>query len=85
MFQLSGERCSPLVGKANYDRPFMDHIGWEKENIYDRPFGKNYIAIEVNHDRPRSNTAPATNLRIYRKEKNVIFDFKQKHFKFRVG
>ena len=34
MFQLSGERCPPLVGKANYDRPFMDHIGWEKENIY---------------------------------------------------
>ena len=83
MFQISGEGCPPLVGKANYDRPFMDHIGWEKENIllknvcnkYDWLFGKNYIEIEVNHDRPRSNTPPATNLRIYRKEKEGNFRF----------
>ena len=34
MFQLFGEKCQPLVGRINYNRPFMDHIRWKKENIF---------------------------------------------------
>ena len=35
-----GEKCPPLVGQVNYDRPFMDHIGWEKDNISTKMKGK---------------------------------------------
>ena len=27
-----GEKCPPLVGRVNYDRPFMDHSGRYKDN-----------------------------------------------------
>ena len=34
MFQLFGEYCPPLVGKVNYDLPFMNQNGWKKDNIF---------------------------------------------------
>ena len=34
IFLVFGEKFPPLVVKVNYDRPFMDHILWEKENIF---------------------------------------------------
>ena len=53
MFPLFGEKYLLLVGKVNYDRPFMDHIGWKNTTVflknecmvtYDRPL--------VKYDRP---------------------------------
>ena len=34
-------KMSTFVGKVNYDRPFTDHNGWEKENIL--PKTKMYV------------------------------------------
>ena len=41
------------MGKVNYDRPFMDHIGWKKDNIFTENACKvNHYGPLVKYDRP---------------------------------
>ena len=37
---------STFVGKVNYDRPFMDHIGWKKDNSFTEKMNGRLITIE---------------------------------------
>ena len=47
MFPLFGYKCPSLVDKVNYDRPFMDHFGWKRGNLFCWE-----MARKVNYDQP---------------------------------
>ena len=48
-----GGKCQPLVGRVNYDRPFMDHIVRKKTQFFLKIASKvNYDRLLVNYDRP---------------------------------